>query len=489
MGLRPRDYAYIRDTGRDIGRVFAQFDLLERGRLPVRLLRPCRIDGGIRRLEHELLPSLGLRHRQAAVAGRVMSFVPASGAATRMFAGLEQVDTDDLGDLAARPGGAALAAVLRDARHLALWPDLGLPETAPPSEIARRILRKFADRPKALVPFHRSRIGVHTALEEHLREAAALTQDAYGQVRLHFTVGVEHLSAFQSAVAAMTPWVEAATGVRFWVDLSVQDPGSDAMSLGDDGEPYREEGRIVFRPAGHGTLLENVARCDTDVLLVKNVDNIVADARRGEVIAWREALSGLLLELQDRMHLLLRKLDAGVAGAEFEAMRFLVDKLGDPEPPPGPLRPYVYDRLNRPLRVCGMVANDGQAGGGPFFIEGSAGPQIVEQAEIDFDDPEQAAIAAQATHFNPVDMALGLRDHRGVPFDLTEFVDRTRPILTRKQHHGRWVTALEMPGLWNGGMGGWNSVFVEIPRAVFQPVKTVADLLGEGHRAAGGVDC
>ena len=482
MGLNPRDYAYIRATGRDIDRVFAQYEILERGPNPVYLLRPCVLGDGIRRLDRSILAALSDRHRQAAVAGRVMSFVPASGAASRMLGELHALAEADEAALTEGSDLSAACGLVEGLRDSALWLDLGLGEGVSPVAIARAVVERYVKRPKALLPFHLSRVGVRTALEDHLREAASLTQDAYGQVRVHFTVAKDHLAEFEQAVAAIQVGVEAATGASFWVDLSVQDPATETISLGDNGEPYREDGHVVFRPGGHGALLANLGRCDSDVVLVKNIDNIVADHWRPEVVAWREALSGYLLELQDRAHALLRKLDAGVPGVEYEAMRFLIDKLGHPEPPPIGLRAHVIDRLARPLRVCAMVPNSGQVGGGPYFVEGEFGPQIIEQVEMNIDDPEQAARVGASTHFNPVDMALGLRDHRGVPFDLLEFSDPQRPLVTRKRQGGAMVTALELPGLWNGSMAGWNSVFIEVPSSVFRPVKTLSDLLDEAHR-------
>jgi hypothetical protein len=460
--LNDSDVATIRSSGRDPQQVQGQFDRLVRGPRPRHLVRPCTIGHGLVAIHHAEQSGYVQHHDRAASAGRVSAFVPASGAATRMFAGLEQHPE-----------------LLDHATQLALWPSLGLPRGTPLAEVARAIVTRWSDTPKGLVPFHHYATGPRTAFEEHLTEASRLVKDRDGIVRVHFTVGVEHQPAFERALRTIGPIVEARAGVKLQVAFSNQDPATDAVCL-DGGAAARDgSGKLAFRPGGHGALLTNLARTGGDIVLIKNIDNIVPDGLRPNVLHWRASLSGMLVLIQDRVYDLLHRLDTRGESALSEAVAFCVHWFGIR---PALDREAVIDALDRPLRVCGMVANDGQPGGGPFVVEDAHGPQIVESAEVDRNDAQQAATWAQSTHFNPVDLAVGLRDFRGEPFDLAKFSDPDAAIVTRKQQGGRELVVYEHPGLWNGGMARWNSIFAEIDRAVFQPVKNVADLLGPGHR-------
>ncbi|HQQ79608.1 MAG TPA: DUF4301 family protein, partial [Thermoanaerobaculia bacterium] len=360
---------------------------------------------------------------EAARAGRLTKFVPASGAASRMFAFL-------------LAGGEETAERKRffESREAFAFGSSG-------------DLAALAARPKALVPFHTYADGPRTPFEEHLHEAAGTVRDAAGLCRVHFTVSPEHRKAFEDRLAEVRPRVERATGARFSVSFSEQSPATDTIAGGADGGPFRTaSGGLLFRPGGHGALLKNlgdVARAGGDVVLVKNVDNVVPDARRGPTLLWKRLLTGLLVKLERE------------------------------------------SRRDRPIRVCGVVRNEGEPGGGPFWVSGPRGEtlQIVESAQVDLADPAQAAIWKTATHFNPVDLACSLRDALGQPFDLGPFVDESAVFIAEKTHEGMPLKALERPGLWNGAMAFWETVFVEVPKETFAPVKTVLDLLRPEHRA------
>jgi hypothetical protein len=482
---------------------------------PVRLLRPCTPGDGILRLEPGRAGGLLALFEEARRAGRGLSFVPASGAATRMFGSLLA-----LLDSGAPGSREDLAAAAREgdrpARDLLAFleglPDLALAE-ALEAELARRgleldsllasdehapLLRAlleeeglgYAALPKGLIPFHRAPEGPRTALAEQLAEAAAYLSDGEGRCRLHLTVSAAHRGAFEGALEALRPGLEGRLRVRFEVALSEQSPATDTLAVEADGRPLRdEEGRLVLRPGGHGALLENLAACGGDLVFLKNIDNVVPDGRREEPLRWKRLLGGLLLEIQERCFAYLERLEAGeLSGEELEeALAWAASRFG-PLEGPGEAPALLRRRLERPLRVCGMVPNEGEPGGGPFWVagpEGGESPQIVEGSQVDPADAAQREILASATHFNPVDLVCGLRDRKGRLFDLRRFVDPAAVFLSEKTWRGRSIRALERPGLWNGAMAGWNTVFVEVPAATFHPVKTVLDLLRPAHRPAG----
>lgn len=492
------DAERVRRSGRDPAEVEAQWAQLRGGVRFRRLLRPCTVGDGIERLAPERLTELASRYRQAKAEGRLTAFVPASGAASRMFASLQlargRAEREalrrlvDSGDLALGPA----LTVLERIGELAVWDELG----ARPGMAAafaegqwNRLVDGMLDdlglagRPKALVPFHRAAEGVRTAFDEHLAEAARLVADDTGRVRLHMTVSPEHRDAFLERLAQMRPRIEASYSARLDVWFTAQDPATDTVAMEADGTLVRDGDGFLFRPGGHGALLRNLAGAG-DVVLVKNIDNIVPERLRPLVVTWRAALVGRALELEARVHGLLRRFAAGERPND-EALALLRDAFGVALP--GDVGPAaIVDRLDRPLRVCGVVRNDGQPGGGPFFVadaDGHATPQIVESAEVDGRDPAQKATWNAATHFNPVELVCLLRDFRGERHRLASYVDPAAAIVTAKSHDGRTITVLEHPGLWNGAMAGWNTVFVEVPRETFNPVKTLADLLGDGHRA------
>ena len=284
---------------------------------------------------------------------------------------------------------------------------------------------------------------VRTPFEEHLVEAAATVRDAAGVCRVHVTVPPGHRAAFEAVLEEARPRLEGGTGARFEVRFSEQAPSTDTVAIDESGALFRDsEGRLLFRPGGHGALLKNLAESGGDVVLVKNVDNVVPDDLRAPTILWKRLLAGCLVR--------------------FERT---------------PTR-------TRPLRVCGVVRNEGEPGGGPFWVRGPRGEtrQIVESAQVDLANPEQAAIFRAATHFNPVDLACSLRDASGRPFDLPRFVDERAVFIAKKTHEGRTLFALERPGLWNGAMAFWETLFVEVPKETFSPVKTVLDLLRREHQ-------
>ena len=521
MTRRELDQADLARRGITESELARQLGCFARPLAWVRLEQPCRPGDGIRQLRPDEVARCERAFDAARLDGRCMTFVPASGAASRMFSGLNRararvrpMTRDGLAQ-AARAGDAdasdalffganverfaffpALAAAMQDAgfdaRALAaagrydqlvdyLVGDVGL---------------GYAARPKGLLAFHVSDSGSRTALQAHLVEAAAYLQDTSGVCRLHLTVSADHLSQFEVEVAATRRDLETRLGVRFDLDLSVQGASTDTVAVDLDNAALRDgEGKLVFRPGGHGALLENLNHLDGDVVFIKNIDNVAPEHMNGPSVHWKRVLGGCLVAAQQevRRHLTALHAETGEA-AVVDALAFLRDTCGAE---PGPLlasslparRTFAIEHLDRPIRVCGMVPNQGQPGGGPFWVRGDAGgrePQIVETAEVDADAPEQMALLAAATHFNPVDLVCGLRNWRDEPFDLRRFENADRVFISDKPYEGRRVRALEHPGLWNGGMAGWLSLFVEVPPETFSPVKTVNDLLRQEHRPEAG---
>ncbi len=491
-----------------------------------RLLAPCRVDKGIAVLSSKERTRLADFFQQAVDKGRLTKFIPASGAATRMFQFLlfylhsrEPLDREALAAQEEK-GGKEAGQMLRFLDHLKAFPFY---------ENLARVLEKanlhcetllergeirpvldylltnrglgYAALPKGLIPFHcysdpaAAESLSRTSLEEHLAEAGECFRDRNGECRLHFTVSAEHHTAVrehleQACARSQVP--ERTT--RFVISFSEQKPFTDTIAVDEANRPFRDEnGQLVFRPGGHGALLENLNDLDGDIVFIKNVDNIAKRSLRLATMAEIQALGGLLVELQNTIYAYLQGLSAGtIEDVQMrEALDFVAGRLNRsvPEEIAGGSkevkRNFLFSTLNRPLRVCGVVKHAGEPGGGPFYVQdpdGGTSVQIIEAAQVDRNDPEQKRIWASSTHFNPVIIACGVKDFQGRRFFLPDFADPEAGIITEKSRNGRPLKALEHPGLWNGGMAFWNTVFVELSPFTFNPVKTVLDLLRAGHQ-------
>jgi hypothetical protein len=487
-----------------------QWTLLRAPPPPAPLDRPCTVGDGILALTPEAQDERIALFEPTAAAGRWSKLVPASGAASRMFRfllhHLEEGQEPD-------PAVLAFCSRLQD---FAFWPTLANGaqqrlESWQRRRAFRELLRYLllqeegaaglglGERPKGLLPFHHDPAGgePHTPVAEHLLEAAHLVRDQSGLCSVLFTVSPESLPAFEAHVEAVQAPLEATRGVRFRIRLSPQSPTTDTVALGSDGNLVRDEGgELLFRPGGHGALISNLeamAREGADLVLIKNIDNVQPEGSTALTLRWKKILGGTLVEVQARAFALLERLHAGGEGEAVveEALLFLQETFGlDPARldglPTDPVsrRAFAIEQLHRPLRVCGVVPNRGEPGGGPFWVHTASGitPQIIEGAQIDTADARQRAILATATHFNPVDLACGVRDFRGEPFDLARFVDPRGAFVAEKSYRGKQLRALERPGLWNGAMAHWNTVFLEVPAATFTPVKTALDLLRPEHQ-------
>ena len=526
--LTAADYEQLRSRGIEPSEAERQLRLLREPPHPPRLLRPCTVGDGIRRLDEAAQQSLRDTWRGwVGGSDHAVKLVPASGAASRMFGSLLALLDEDpfptAGELSRRAaaGNAAARDLERLWRELPRFPffdELAAVCAARGTPLAelrerrdgRRLLRLLltdvglglAALPKGLVPFHRypgAQSGSRTAAEEHLWEGAAYLADEEGAARYHFTVGAEARERFSAELAESADRLLRARGVVAEVGFSVQDPSTDTLAITPDGEPFRDDdGSLLLRPGGHGALLGNLAALPARWVLLKNVDNVQPERAHELVTHWQEVLGGLLVSLENAADDRLEEMNRAQGYPEREqaakeaAIRFLVEELGFTaaagwaDLDEGERERRLRDRLHRPLRVCGVVENRGEPGGGPFWVQrGGSEPsqQIVERAELGMaPDSAQEEVFARSTHFNPVQIAAGLRDGMNQPFDLRRYVDERAVFIARKSHQGRELLALERPGLWNGAMAGWNTVFVEVPAATFAPVKTIFDLLRPEHQ-------
>ena len=501
-----RDLLRIKAEGLTSAEAKRQMEIFRRGLPRVRLNRPCRVGDGIVLFQEEEKACLLRAYEETVRTRRLMKFVPASGAATRMF------QEWHLALEGAALAGEAGERFLGDLRRYAFFGDLEAVVAAKGRDlqdligkrdaaaVLERILGEeglhYGRRPKALLKFHAYPEGCRTPIEEHLVEAALYARDAGNVSRVHFTVSTEHESAVRELLSRVIREYERRLETVFSVGLSTQDPATNTLAAAPDLGPFRNgEGELVFRPGGHGSLLANLGALEADIVFLKNIDNCVPDRLKPETVLWKKLLAGYLSVLQEKTFSSLRLIEGG-DGSEEDLARialFCRRELNVALPggfrdwPADRRRAFLFEKLNRPLRVCGMVKNEGEPGGGPFWVEDrEAGTslQIVEEFQIERDSEGQRAVWASSTHFNPVDLVCGIRDYRGKRFDLTAFVDPETASISRKSEKGRELLALERPGLWNGSMAFWNTVFAEVPLATFNPVKTVSDLLRPQHLPA-----
>lgn len=446
-------------------------------------------------------------NRYISEGGDVIKFVPASGAASRMFKALyEYVNSpkslptpgSDIDNLMRHiekiPFITELNAVLARTHGMSASE---LHQLGRDKDIARAILYpeglNYGSMPKALLIFHHYNTHDRTALEEQLAEGTQMASNTDGNVRIHLTVSENHKKMFEDKLRVMQPALAEATGHDFEVGISVQKPSTDTVAAKPDGTPARdEEDNLIFRPGGHGALLENLNDIDAETVFIKNIDNVVPESQRETTIRYKKVIGGILVENRRLMNEYMDRL-----ATDFSTE--LTDEVGDYmrrtlciEGPQyaslhgAELAGWMRGKLDRPLRVCGMVKNEGEPGGGPYITrnsDGTSSPQILESTQIDMSRKEYADMCARSTHFNPVDLVCYLKDAEGRKYDLRKYVDPDTGFISSKSIKGHEIKALELPGLWNGAMSDWNTIFVEVPVATFNPVKTVNDLLRPAHTA------
>jgi len=436
----------------------------------------------------------------------VLKFVPASGAASRMFKDLfEFLESDEnepnklfvekffdeiekfafftaLNEMCLTNEGKSIADLIESKKHKIVIENL----------LSEKGLN-YGFLPKGLLLFHSYTNEKRTPVKEHLVEAALYATSKTGKSNVHFTVSKEHRALFEKHIGDFLDLYEKKYNTSFSVDFSEQKPSTDTVAADANNELFRDEnGEITFRPGGHGALIENLNDLNADIIFIKNIDNVVPDAMKDKTVSYKKLIAGMLVDLQKRAFDFLQKLEnKEIEQADLnEIVEFCskdlnnfypnIEKLSHEE-----LRVYLIGKLNRPMRVCGMVKNAGEPGGGPFLIEnsdGSIAPQILESSQINMNNPTDKAKMLRSTHFNPVDLVCAVKNYKGEKFDLLKFVDKNAGFISSKSKNGKELKALELPGLWNGAMSDWNTVFVEVPIETFNPVKTVNDLLRAEHQ-------
>ncbi len=432
----------------------------------------------------------------------IVKFVPASGAASRMFKELFAVLNNEKNINEDKSFNSAYNFFM-NIEKFAFYDDLKkcCNKESDLKKEHKKVLKylltetglNYGNLPKGLIKFHKYKNEERTPAEEHLAEGGEYAKSKNG-VKIHFTVSPEHTELFKKYTEKHTEKYEKLFNTQYIIDFSTQKPSTDTIAVDLRNNIFRNSDKsILFRPGGHGALIENLNDIEADIIFIKNIDNVVPDRLKSDTVIYKKAIAGVLIETRDKIfnyiRLLKKSYDKKLIKEiknflETEFFATLDNKFiskSDAE-----RSEYLIEKLNRPLRVCGMVKNEGEPGGGPFFVQkesGSVSLQIVESAQIDMNNPEKAEIVKNATHFNPVDLVLSVKDYTGKKFDLSKFVDENTGFISQKSKDGKELKALELPGLWNGAMADWNTIFIEVPVSVFSPVKTVNDLLKDAHLA------
>ena len=504
----PEDLSELQERGISLEEATQQVEEIRRGFPYLEILASASLEQGILHVEHSEEVRYMDLWEEYLLSGKasVYKMVPASGAASRMFkmlfAFLDAPYTapekpaeelffskisqfafyERLNEACLRNNWKSIPKLIAAGEYKAIVENLLLPKGL-----------GYGSKPKALLLFHNYKEGARTSAEEHLVEGALYAKDREGDVRLHFTVSPEHRKEFEALITALQPSYEDHYGVRYDISFSEQLASTDTLALRPDGELFRtDEGHLLFRPGGHGALIHNLGKLPADVVFIKNIDNVVPDPYKGSTVMYKKFLGGVLIALRNQIFGYLRLLDKGKPShAQIEEiLTFLHDQLSitipkDLNKEDGSAISWIQGKLNRPIRVCGMVRNEGEPGGGPFIIreiDGSSSLQILESSQINMKEESQRAFFEAGGYFNPVDLVCSIRDYRGQNFDLTQYVNPKTAFVSQKSLNGRELLALELPGLWNGAMHDWNTAFVEVPLDTFNPVKEVNDLLRTEHQ-------
>ncbi len=506
----PADLQQIESQGLTVEQVSSQIERFRTGFPRTQLVEAATVENhGIVRLDDKEIDRLVDLYKQRSKRMKIIKFVPASGAATRMF--------KELYEFSAKYFGVAsnfakeypsVQQFLENIRTFAFFDDLrdcmaasGLEldeymSRGDYSTIINYLLKEqflgYGALPKGLLKFHRYGDLRRTPVEEHIVEGAEYARSKGGQVYLHFTVSPEHRRLFRKLVASVRHRYETEYNIKLNITFSEQKHYTDTIAVDEQNNPIRdEEGRLVFRPGGHGALIENLNEQHADLIFIKNIDNVVPDWMKHSTVVYKQALAGMLIELKNKTFRYLQALDKGTSPQMLRAIEnFARNELHIELPTDFSSRTLderaalLHEKLNRPIRICGMVKNQGEPGGGPFITRNTHGInslQIVETAQINRNNPDQESILQNATHFNPVDLVCSTKSYRGRYFNLRDYVDPETGFISKKSRGAQTLKSQELPGLWNGAMAEWTTIFVEVPLATFNPVKTVNDLLRKEH--------
>lgn len=498
------DKDQLKKKGISEDKIGEQLHYFEKGFPALNIKAPASIDNGIFKLRaDEQHRYIFVWDQYLKTEKEVTKFVPASGAASRMFQDLfafleNEVDVptkefeknffDNIHSFAfyGLLNKACLDAYSKSIDELMLESRF--------KDVVKMLLSEdglnYGELPKGLLLFHSYTDKKRTPMEEHLVEGTMYAKDSKGNVNVHFTISPHHKALFEKLVNEVKVGLEKELGAHFNVSFSIQKPSTDTIAVDLENKPFREDGKLLFRPGGHGALIENLNDLDSDIVFVKNIDNVVPDKYKENDALHKKMLAGVLVETQAKAFAYIDKLESGdyILQDLVDIENFMINQLcitsdnivGSTRKQ---LAEYMIKKLNRPIRVCGMVRNEGEPGGGPFIVQnkdGSYSPHILEGSQID--DKTAAHLADKATHFNPVDLVCAIKNKKGEKFDLLNFVDKDTGFISSKSSSGRPLKALELPGLWNGAMSDWNTIFVEVPINTFNPVKTVNDLLRDEHQ-------
>lgn len=505
------DLKQIAALGITIKNIEQQLNDFKNGFPYARLQAPATKENGIRSFNEKEIHELITNFDRTAKDLKLVKFVPASGAATRMFkhlfefrqqAGEIKISDDaDFNSAGFFFSNLNKFAFYNDLKSIMSRSGFSMEDCLKKKDyktILDFILTEkglnYSKLPKGLVKFHHYGTFARTATGEHLVEGTNYCADRSKHIKVHLTVSPEHLSNFKDLIAYVEPYYESMFGVTYEISFSVQKPSTNTIAVDMNDEPFREkDGSLVFRPGGHGALIENLNDLDFDIVFIKNIDNVVPDRLKSETYRYKKLLGGQLLQIQGKVFSLLRELDKKPPAVEIinDATQFCEEQINISFPSDfnrweeSMKVKFLQNILNRPIRVCGMVKNEGEPGGGPFWVknkEGEISLQIVESSQINLKNEEQKNIFGASTHFNPVDLVCSLKNYKGEKFDLHQFIDHNTGFISIKSKDGKHLKAMELPGLWNGAMANWITVFVEVPVITFNPVKTVNDLLREQHQ-------
>ncbi len=504
-----KDKKQIETRGSNLHTVLTQIENFKTGFPFLQIEDVAKVDNGILQLnKKELKDAISLYDERILHGTRPLKFVPASGAASRMFKSLFEA-------LGALENSESEEVVLKENKAAKQYID-ELEKFAFVADLKKMVEQSgekwttknyidfllnekglnYGSLPKGLLKFHKYEGNERTPFEEHLTEGANYATDRNKLSRLHFTVSPEHLPEFEKLLNKVKTEYELMLNVSFEVTFSQQKPSTDTIAVDLQNEPFREpDESLLFRPAGHGALIENLNDLNADIIFIKNIDNVVPDRLKKPTTDYKKALAGVLLKTQEQLFFFQKELNekhpVALDSAFLAAASNFLENTLNTKPESSQyytekeeLYHYLKNKYNRPLRVCGMVKNEGEPGGGPFWARNSDGTvslQVVEGSQIDANSVQQQNMAAQATHFNPVDLVCAIKNYKGEKFDLSNFTDPATGFISLKSKDGKELKAQEMPGLWNGAMSNWNTLFVEVPIETFNPVKTVNDLLREQH--------
>lgn len=506
--LTERDIEEINRRGISREEIIRQINILKKGAPHAELVRPCTVGDGIVRIPEPQHRGLFQKFENASLDGKAMKFVPASGAATRMFKLLYSIFNNYDG---IKPDTEEAKALDTLKNELPRFPFYSLLKEKIQSQgmdindlISKGEIKllidfiinekglNFGSIPKGLIPFHRYEDEIRTPFEEHMIEGIHYLKGRDGLVRIHFTVSPEYEEKVKEHTMSALERFKF-DDVNFEIGISLQSPSTDTIALDSEQKPFRlNDGSLLFRPGGHGALLGNLNSLEGDIVFIKNIDNVVPDRLKPEVIYYEKLIGGYLLYIQDKVFSELEKIVLSDSPSVIsQGLKFIQEELFIIPPDEilagedGIKRSFLIKKLNRPIRVCAMVKNEGEPGGGPFWVRGKDGGismQIVESAQVDMSSSLQKKIWESSTHFNPVDMVCAIKDRDGKKFDLMKYRDNEAVFISQKSKEGRDLKALEHPGLWNGSMADWITLFVEVPSITFNPVKTVFDLLRPAHQ-------